>query len=65
MAAVSGRSSPVNMCADAPPNNARARSVRNQRASAVAGSSARGPNRAMRIGCRGRWMMGRKKSSVS
>ena len=48
--AVSGRSRRVKTCAAAPPNSARACSVRNQRAITVAGSTARGPNAARRIG---------------
>ena len=41
-------------CAATPANSARASSVRQRRATAVAGSSARSPNPASRNGCRGR-----------
>ncbi|SKZ73908.1 Uncharacterised protein [Mycobacteroides abscessus subsp. abscessus] len=61
--AVIGRSRRLNACAAIPPNSPRARGVRNTRAMADAGRSARGPNAASRKGCRGMLMIGRSRSA--
>ena len=58
-----GRVSRASACAAAPPNRALAWGVFQARASVVAGVAAARPNRASRIGWRGRWRTGRSRSS--